>query len=101
MAKRCINRLSALGAAAQVDWFVDDMAWDAVLKSRFGEFLERCEGRYVCQFETDDAPLEPLRELSLLCPGLNLILDYEIEESAIKGLAMAKGGKLHHCQINY
>ena len=101
MPERCFNRLTAAGPADLVERFVADPSWEPSLAARFSEFLDHWEGRYVRMFETDGPPLDGLKALSIQWPGLTLILDYGFEESAIKGLAMVRDGKLQHCQFTY
>ena len=98
---RCVNRLTVVGPPQRIQSFMEDPGWEASLAIRFCELMETCAGRYVCVFQTNGVPLDPLRQVSLSWMGLSLILDYEVEESDLKGLAIAKDGKLHHCEFTY
>jgi hypothetical protein len=93
-------RLMVIGAKAQVRQF-QDSGWGKGLGARHGEWLENSPSRFVCEFETDAPPLDPLRILSRHWPGLILLLDYEEEEKRIKGLAKAAAGQIAHCQFEY
>ena len=97
---RTNNRLTVIGPKAQLQRF-HRSAWAKSLGARFCETLENAPERFACQFETEDAPLGPLRRLSRRFPGLTLLLDYENESIRTKGLAKAAAGKLEHCQLNY
>jgi hypothetical protein len=96
----CNNRLTVLGSKAQVQQF-QKSHWDRHLGARHCELLENSNRRVACRFETKALPLQSLRRLSRRWPGLTLLIDYEVEESRIKGLAKAKAGQLEHCEISY
>jgi len=100
MAELCHNRLSALGAQAQVRRF-QQSNWDRRLRGRHCELLENSPKRFVCQFETECPPVEPLRRLSWHWPRLIFVLVYEGEANRIIGLAKAKAGQLEHWETNY
>ena len=94
------NRLAVLGSKRQVGLF-QKSNWERLLRARFAELLENSPGRFACQFETESASVKSLSRLSRRWPWLTFLLDYQIEESRIKGLAKAQGGKLDHCEISY
>ena len=96
----CNNRLTVLGSRAQVQRF-QKSHWDRRLRARHCELLENSDRRFACQFETEALPVQSLQRLSRAWPGLTLLLDYEVEESRIKGLAKAKAGQLEHYEISY
>ena len=96
----CNNRLTVLGSKAQVQQF-QKSHWDRDLGARHCELLENSNRRFACQFETEALPVQSLQWLSRGWPGLTLLLDYEVEESRIKGLAKAKAGQLEQHEIRY
>ncbi|MBA4150545.1 MAG: hypothetical protein H0X66_20730 [Verrucomicrobia bacterium] len=100
MAEYCISRLTAIGSKRQVHQFRLGQ-WEQSLKAKYGEPLEWPSGRFVCQFETSSPPLEQLKALSRLWPKITLLLDYEVEEKRIKGLAKAKDGTMESHQVSY
>ncbi|MGH7972622.1 MAG: hypothetical protein ACREIC_28245 [Limisphaerales bacterium] len=71
------------------------------MRARHGEWMENAPGRHVCSFETDEPPLEPLRNLSRRWPGLVFLLDYDSEEQRVKGLAKARAGILDSYRTEY
>ena len=96
----CINRLTAIGSKQQVKRF-HSSRWATALGAKHCELLENSPTRFACQFETEAAPLESLRRLSRRWPRLILLLEYEVDEERIKGLAKAAAAKLEHYQIEY
>jgi hypothetical protein len=94
------NRFTVIGSKRQVELF-QKSNWKRHLRAWFGDLLENSPGRFACQFETESAPLESLKRLSRRSPRLTFLLDYEIEESRIKGLAKGQGAKLDHCEMSY
>ena len=94
------NRLAVLGSKRQVGLF-QKTNWVRRLRARHVELLENSPRRYTCQFETESAALKSLMPLSRRWPRLTFLLDYEIEERRMKGLAKAQAGKLDHCEISY
>jgi hypothetical protein len=101
MGSRCENRLTVIGSPRDVQSF-QNSAWARILRLRYAEPLEFSPGRFVCQFETIQAPHWPrLCHLSRRWPGLVLLLDYEVVGQRIKGLAKARAGELEHCEIGY
>ena len=100
MDNRCNNRLTVLGSKEQVQRFLKSK-WDQRLRARYCEWLENFPRRVVCLFETDGPPLELLRRLSRHEPQLTLMLDYEVEQRGIKGLAKAQAGRIAHCELEY
>jgi hypothetical protein len=63
--------------------------------------MENLRRRYVFVFETDEQPLETLRNLSRRWPGLVFLLDYEIESKRTKGLLKAHAGRIASCRFDY
>lgn len=100
MQKECRNRLTVLGSREAVQRFLG-RGWEKRLGGRHFELMENLPRRFVCLFETDEPPLEPIRRLSRRRPELVLLLDYEVERQRIKGLAKVQGGKLVHHQFDY
>ncbi len=100
MDKWCSNRLTVLGSKRQVQQFVKSN-WERRLHARHGELMENSPRRFVCLFETDEPPLEPLGALSLRWRELALLLDYEIEADRVKGLAIFRNGQMQYCQLSY
>ena len=96
----CNNRLTVIGAQRQVQSF-QKSTWATALGVKHGELLENSMGRFACQFETDDPPLESLKGLSRRWPTLTLLLDYEVQAKRLKGLAKAKAGTLMDHRVTY
>ena len=93
-------RLTVLGSKARVEQF-QKSNWNRHLKASHGDLLENSPGRFCCQFEAEDPPLESLKVLSLRLPKLVFLLDYEVEGQREKGLAKAQAGLMAHCQFEY
>lgn len=100
MNERCQNRLTVIGAKPVVQRF-QNSAWEKSLRVRYLEPLEFSPRRFVCQFETDPHDLRRLQTLSRRWPGLVLLLDFELTQRRIKGVARARAGELEHCEIGY
>ncbi len=100
MEKWCNNRLTVLGPRASLQRFMKSN-WDRRLHARHAKLMENSPQRFVGVFETDEPPLVALRALSRRWPELCLFLDCEVEAQGIKGLAMARGGQVQHCQFSY
>ncbi len=100
MDKWCSNRLTVLGSKRQVQQFVK-RNWERRLHARHGELMENSPRRFVCLFETDEPPLEPLRALSGRIRQGTFLLDYEIESERSKGLVRIRKGQIQHCQFSY
>jgi hypothetical protein len=94
------NRLTVIGARRQVHRF-QQSTWATALGANHCELLENSPGRFSCQFDTEDPPLESLKRLSRRWPGLVLLLDHEEERQRIKGLAKAQKGQMAHCQFDF
>ena len=97
---RCLNRLTVIGTINPVQQF-QRSRWESKFKAKFTEPLEWSAGRFICQFETDDAPLERLKTVSRRWPKLTFLLDYELERQRIKGLAKAREDNMEQCGISY
>ena len=100
MEKRCLNRLTVLGSKEAIQRFFRS-SWEKPLGGRYFELMENLPRRFLCLFETDKPPLEPLKRVSLRRPELVLLLDYEVEGHRIKGLVKAQGGCIAQCQFDY
>ena len=96
----CKNRLTAIGAKTGLQSFLKSR-WETALGAKHCELLENSPGRFSCQFETENLPVESLKRLSWQSPRVTLLLDYEMEKTRIKGLAKAEAGKLEHYEIQY
>ena len=57
--------------------------------------------RHSWQFETDEPPLKFLKTLSRRWRSLTVLLDYDLEDKSIKGLAKAKAGRLRNYSVTY
>ena len=93
-------RLTVVGPKQQVE-ALRESDWAGTLGARHCELLECSPGRFACQFETVQSPLESLKRLSKRSPGLVFLVDYETEGERIKGLAKATDGALEHCEFSY
>src|SRR5688572_15858138 len=81
------NRLTVVGRAGDLKQFDKKEEWTAESEVRHIELLEHSTGRHAWQFETDQPPLKFLRALSRRWRSLTFLLDYDWEDSRIKGLA--------------
>ena len=54
--------------------FVRKDEWDKALQARHIEWLEFTAGHHVCEFTTNERPLEKLEKLSLIWPTLIFVL---------------------------
>ena len=95
MAEPCINRLTILGQPN----LVARVQWEPQLEARYIELLEQSPKRMAWTFETQQAPLRALAELSRRWPKVTLLLDYDHER--VKGMARARGGTVELHQIQY
>ena len=100
MEKWCNSRLTVLGRQVRVARFLKSKR-DLRLHARHLELIENSPGRFVCMFETEEAPLEALRGLSRRFPDLIFLLDHESDPERVKGLAKAHGGQLQHFEVSY
>lgn len=100
MEKWSNNRLTVLGKKAELAGFLKSR-WYQQLGCRHGEMMENFPCRHGSIFETDEPPLQLLRKLSRRWATLVFMLDYEVENERIKGLAKLSRGRLTHCQISY
>jgi hypothetical protein len=96
----CHNRLLLIGPARELKRF-DRSAWKTKARARYIDILECSATRLAFQFETTKAPTQYIKAASLNWPKLIFLLDYEIEEWCIKGLAKARRGELESCIVNY
>jgi hypothetical protein len=94
-------RLTVVNSQRTSGLFAASSGWKRTLSAAHVEWLELAVHRDVCQFETDQLPVESLRRLSRRWPTLTFLLDYENELNRIKGLAKAKAGEVEHCEIGY
>ena len=97
----CQNRFTIIGPAKDLKKFYHRASWISEIRARFLELLEKSPGRYSWQFETDEPPLQFLKQLSVQWPGLMFFLDYEREEERIKGSALMQCGKIRHSRFKY
>ena len=95
------NRLTIVGPASDVKQFDRNVEWTAEFGARHVELLENSTERHSWQFETDEPPLKFLKTLSRLWRSLTFLLEYDWEESRIKGLAKAKTGRLSNYPVTY
>jgi len=98
----CTNRLTVVGSKRMVRKFTNQQdKWELALGARHGEFLQNSPGRYVCQFDTRRPPQKELQKLSLVWPRLSFVLEFDLEEKRIKGLAKFQRGETESCVISY
>jgi len=95
------NRLTVVGPANDLRKFDRKEEWTAASSARYAELLENSADRHAWQFETDEPPLKFLRSLSRQWRSLTFLLDYDCEESRIKGLAKARAGRLRNYFVTY
>lgn len=95
----CKNRLTAIGAKTGLQSFLKSR-WETALGVKHCELLENSPGRFSCQFETENPPLESLKRLSRRWPRMILLLDYEVEKTRIRGLAKVQAGRIACCQFD-
>jgi hypothetical protein len=95
------NRLTVVGPASDLKQFDRNVEWTADLGARHVELLENSADRHSWQFETDEPPLKFLRNISRSRRSLTFLLEYDWEESRIKGLAKAKAGRLMNYSVTY
>ena len=100
MRNHCDNRLTVIGSKRDIQRF-QNSEWQKTLRVLYPEPLQFSPCRFVCQFETTVHHVERLQTLSRRWPGLVLLLDFEIVQSRIKGVAKARAGDLEHCEIGY
>ena len=95
------NRLMVIGSRPLVAKFRRSY-WHKVLGAKHCQLMEGSPGRYVSEFNTEDAPIiEPLRRVSRRWPKLVLLLDWEWEDKRLKGFVNAKAGMLQSHQTEY
>jgi hypothetical protein len=94
------NRITVIGPKQQVVLFRKSN-WEDCLGARYGEFIEKSKGRFICEFKTITPPIELLRKLSAEWSRLVLLLDYEAQHQGLKGLAKAQAGQLQDYRISY
>jgi len=99
-ASRCEHRLTVIGTKSDVQRF-QNSRWEKIMRVLYLDPLELSPRRFVCQFETFGHDLKPLQRLSRSHPGVVLLLDFELMQSRVKGLAKAQAGELEHCEIPY
>jgi hypothetical protein len=95
------NRLTVVGPAGDLKQFGQKEEWTAESGARYTELLEHSADRHAWQFETDEPPLKFLKALSRRWRSLTFLLDYDWEDSRIKGLAKAKAGRLRNYSVIY
>ena len=96
----CANRLLIVGPARELKRF-ERSNWDGKARAKFIDVLECSKSRLAFQFETTKAPTRYIKAASLEWSKLTFLLDYEIEDWCIKGLAKARRGELESCIVNY
>ena len=95
------NRLTVVGSASDLKQFGREEQWMAESGVRHIELLEHSTDRFAWQFETDEPPLKFLKALSRRWRSLTFLLDYDWEDSRVKGLAKAKAGRLRNYSVIY
>ena len=76
--------------------------WDKILEAKHCQLAENSPGRYINEFNTEEAPIiDPLRKLSRRWPKLIFLLDWEWEDKRPKGFVNAKAGILGSYQMEY
>ena len=96
----CANRLLIVGPARTLKRF-DQSDWDVQARAKYIDILECSKHRLAVQFETAKAPTRYITAASRNWPRLTFLLDYEIEEKCLKGLAKARRGELETCLVYY
>jgi hypothetical protein len=95
------NRLTVVGLASNLKYFDRKAEWAPESGARHIELLEHSADCHAWQFETDEPPLKFLKSLSGRWRFLTFLLDYDCEDSRIKGLARAKAGRLRNYSVIY
>ena len=95
------NRLTVVGPASDLKQFDRKEEWTEEAGARYVELLENSSDRHAWQFETDEPPLKFLKTLSGRWRSLTFLLDYDWEDSRVKGLAKAKAGRLRNYSVIY
>jgi hypothetical protein len=101
MDKYAINHLTILGNQQYLGKFNKSSHWKTRLSVQFPELYENSPRCQVWWFETKEAPIEPLRRLSLAYSSMTFLLDYECQFDLTKGLILAQKGKLQQAHFNY
>ena len=96
----CANRLLIVGPARTLKRF-ERSDWEAQARAQYIDILEHSKHRLVVQFESGEPPLRYITAASRNWPRLTFLLDYEIEEKRLKGLAKARRGELETCLVSY
>lgn len=96
----CANRLLIVGPLKERTRF-ETTDWDREAGAKHIEILECSATRLAFQFETSQPPLPYFKTVSRKWPKLTFLLDYEVEDWALKGLAKARRGELEGCIVNY
>ena len=96
----CHNRLLLVGPARELKRF-GRSDWETKARARFLDVLECSDTRLSFQFESGEPPLAYMKTASRRWRTLTFLLDYEIEELGLKGLAKAHGGALETCLVHY
>ena len=96
----CANRLLIVGPARTLKRF-NRTRWETKVRARYLDILECSKTRLSFQFETATAPTRYITAASRDWPRLTFLLDYEIEEKCLKGLAKARRGELETCLMSY
>jgi hypothetical protein len=94
------NRLLVVGPANELKRF-EASNWERKARAKYIEVLECSKTRLEFQFETSKPPLPHFKAVSREWPKLTFLLDYEVEDWALKGLAKAKRGELEGCVVSY
>jgi len=95
------NRLLVIGPKPLLKKFTRSH-WEKILGAKHCELAENSPGRYISEFNTDEAPiLEPLRKLSRRWPKLIFLLDWGWEDKGLKGFVNAKTGILELYRLEY
>lgn len=100
MGERCLCRLLVVGELSTLQRF-QRSKWIEQIGAKFVEPLEWSPGRFASQFETNSPPTKKMKAISLTHPKLAFLLDYEIEEKRVKGLAKVISGQSEHFTVNY
>ena len=95
------NHLMVIGSTSLVKKFSRSY-WEKLLGAKHCQLAENSPGRYINEFNTEEAPIhEPLRKLSLRWPKLIFLLDWEWEDKRLKGFVNAKAGRLESYRLEY
>lgn len=96
----CVHRLLIVGPARTLPRFARS-DWDAKARTRHIDLLECSKKRLSFQFESGRPRLAYVKKASGRWRSLTFLLDYELEEMCLKGLAIARRGELETSLVSY